>query len=86
MVGCGMLRACEIFMYVFFVLSIVFVGLAAADVYKTQQSETIEIRKNEWSCTKSKTKTIYTPIIVGTVPVTVPTTVSVCTEYKRIDE
>lgn len=64
------------------VLILVAIGWGA---YRNSQRPTIEIKKDDWECTKSEQRTHFQPMLVGKVQILQPMTTTVCVEYKRHD-
>lgn len=58
------------------------VGSVGYLVLEHRTSPTIELRKDEFVCTKYEDRTFQQPIWSGKVLVLVPTTHAVCVEYK----
>jgi hypothetical protein len=69
-----------------FVLASVIVACLAAigvGVYNGNQKPTIEIKKSEWSCTRSETTSTFIPMPFGQSTAVMPMAGSRCMEYRR---
>ena len=62
------------------VLVVVAVGWGA---YSDSQRPTIEIKKDDWECVKSESRTHLQPMLVGKITILQPITNTVCMEYSR---
>lgn len=47
------------------------------------QSHTFELKRGDWTCSKSESQSSLLPMVVGKVTVMVPTASNVCVEYRR---
>jgi len=62
------------------------VGAVLLFVYLENQKPTITLKKEDWSCVKSESRTRTQTVLVGKVPVQQRTTSDVCTQYNRLDD
>lgn len=51
--------------------------------YSDSRSPTMELKKNEWVCTKQEVKTCLQPVPINNTVQMLPIASSVCVEYKR---
>lgn len=55
--------------------------------YADSASDTMELRKDEWQCVKTERRVQQTPMLSSSkMLIRVPTTLTVCVEYKRNGE
>lgn len=52
--------------------------------WQESKRPTFELKRDDWTCTRSETRTRLQPIIAGKVTTTMPVTSSVCMEYRRV--
>lgn len=53
--------------------------------WRNTEAPVIELRKNEWSCTKTEQRTHLQPMPAGKAMTVIPMTSTECVEYKRHD-
>lgn len=65
---------------VFIILGVPVVGYG---LYRSSQSPTFSLRKDEWACTRSEPRTTTTYVMSGKVMVPITTTTRHCTQWSE---
>jgi hypothetical protein len=65
------------------VVVIAFVGWLGWSAYADSQRPTVDLKRDDWECTKSEARSHLQPVLVGQVTVLIPMTTTVCVEYAR---
>lgn len=66
------------------VLVVGVVGYVLWAAWSDSQRPTFQLKRDDWECTKSESRTHLQPMLVGKVTTLIPMTTSVCLEYTRI--
>jgi hypothetical protein len=62
---------------------IALVGWLGWSAYADSQRPTVDLKRDDWECTKSEARSHLQPMLVGQVTVLIPMTTTVCLEYAR---